>query len=107
MSFKELNTFLANGFPTGVRVSATAHCVFITLCHRYDTRYGKDKSYPGMSELMRATGRTRTTVQDAIKELLEVNLISQVQKGYRGYRAEYRPIYAIALAHNSVDIADT
>ena len=107
MSFKELNAFLANGFPTGIRVSATAHCVFITLCHRYDTRYGKDKSYPGMSQLMRATGRTRTTVQDAIKELLEAKLISQVQKGYRGYRAEYRPIYAIALLNNSVDIADT
>ena len=107
MSFKELNAFLANGFPVGVRVSATAQTIFIILCWRYDTRLGKFKSYPGMAELIRGTGRTRTTVQDAIKELLEANLISQVQKGYRGYRAEYRPIYAIALAHNSVDIADT
>ena len=108
MSIYEAKAFIANGFPAGMKVSSTARLIFLDLCLQYDTRPGKKKSYPGMEELQRVTGKGRTTVQDDLKVLLNLGLIVQVQKGYRTKRAEYVPVYALALLNNkSVGISDT
>ncbi len=97
MSNAETNAFLKVGFPPGCKLSGTAHAVNLLLCHRYDTRAGQGKSYPGMAELMRATGKSRQTVQEALADLLKAGYITQVQKGYRKHRAEYVPCYAVSL----------
>jgi len=108
MSIYETKAFIANGLPPGIKISATATLIFYHLCLQYDTRPGKKKSYPGMEELQRVTGKGRTTCQDALGVLLKAGLITQVQRGYRTKRAEYVPTYALELLKgNSVVYTDT
>ena len=95
MSNREVEAILKNGFP--MTLSGTAVVVYFIIAYRYDTRPGKKTSYPGMDELMRATTKTRSTVQRALAELTNEGLIEQVQKGYRTKRAEYLPIHSLKL----------
>jgi hypothetical protein len=107
MSTAENKAFRDNGFPKGTKVSATARLIFYHLCDRYDTRPGKGFAYPGMAELMRVTGKSRTTVQDGLKELKDLGFIDQTKKGFRTQRAEYVVTYALQLQGKSVGYADT
>jgi hypothetical protein len=107
MSNGETNAFFSKGFSEGMKLSATARLIFTVLCHRYDSRPDKGSAYPGMPEFMRVTGKTRTTVQDALKELKDLGVIIQTKPGYRGQRAEYVPIYALQLQNKSVGYTDT
>jgi hypothetical protein len=106
MSVYETKAFLDTGLPPGVKLSGTAGLVHIIITDRYDTRAGKKSAYPGMDCFLRVTGKSRSTIQDAIKELLVAGLIIQKTKGRRGSRAEYVPVYALRL-RNSVGISDT
>ena len=107
MSTAENKAFRDNGFPKGIKVSATARLIFYHLCDRYDTRPGKGFAYPGMAELMRVTGKSRTTVQDGLKELKDLGFIDQTKKGFRTQRAEYVVTYALQLQGKSVGHTDT
>jgi hypothetical protein len=62
-------------------------------------------AYPGMDELRRATTLSRSTVEGAIGKLKIKGMITQVQKGFTGHRAEYVPTYAISLLTNSESVA--
>lgn len=107
MSTAENKAFRDNGFPKDTKVSATARLIFYHLCDRYDTRPGKGFAYPGMAELMRVTGKSRTTVQDGLKELKDLGFIDQTKKGFRTQRAEYVVTYALQLQGKSVGYTDT
>ena len=60
-----------------------------------------------MAELMRVTGKSRTTVQDGLKELKDLGFIDQTKKGFRTQRAEYVVTYALQLQGKSVGHTDT
>lgn len=108
MSVTEYRAYLAKGLPPGIKLSGTAVAVLGIILFRYDTREGKKSAYPGMAEFIRATGKARSTIQDALKELLDKGLIAQKQKGYRNFRAEYVPIFIFSNYYlESVGIADT
>jgi len=107
MSTAENKAFRDHGFPKDIKVSATARLIFYHLCDRYDSRPGKGFAYPGMAELMRVTGKSRTTVQDGLKELKDHGLIDQTKKGFRTQRAEYVVTYALQLQGKSVGYTDT
>ena len=73
MSNREVEAILKNGFP--MTLSGTAVVVYFIIAYRYDARPGKKTSYPGMDELMRATTKTRSTVQRALAELTETLVV--------------------------------
>lgn len=100
MSTREYNAFADHGLPTlasGKKPTRTAYLIFAHLCWRYDTRDNKLRAYPGMDELQRVTGASRTTCQDALDELVTEGLVWRVTRGRRGSRAEFVPIYAVQL----------
>ena len=108
MSVTEYRAYLSKGLPPGIKLSGTAVAVLNIILFRYDTREGKKSAYPGMAEFIRATGKARSTIQDALKELLDKGLITQKQKGYRNFRAEYVPVFIFTnYGLESVGIADT
>jgi hypothetical protein len=112
MSNREFNVIREHGVP--VKISPTAHNVHKTILYTYDTRPTKANgepnpwyktSYPGMEALMRDTGVSRQSVERAITELIEKNIIDQVTLGKPGTRARYRPIYALGLLGEPVNLA--
>lgn len=112
MSNREVNIIRNHGLP--VKVSPTAHNVHQTILYTYDTRPTKANgepnpwyktSYPGMEALMRDTGVSRQSVERAISELIAKNIIDQVTLGKPGTRARYRPIYALSLLGEPVNLA--
>lgn len=108
MSVYELRAYLDKGLPPGIKLSGTAVAVLQIILFRYDTREGKKSAYPGMDEFLRAIPKSRSTIQEALKELLEKGLIIQKQKGYRGFRAEYVPTFIFRTYElESVGIPDT
>ena len=108
MSVTEYRAYLSKGLPPGIKLSGTAVAVLGIILFRYDTREGKKSAYPGMAEFIRATGKARSTIQEALKELLDKGLIVQKQKGYRNFRAEYVPVFIFTdYGLESVGIADT
>jgi hypothetical protein len=108
MSVYELRAYLDKGLPPGIKLSGTAVAVLQIILFRYDTREGKKSAYPGMAEFMRAIPKSRSTIQDALKELLEKGLIIQIQKGYRNFRAEYVPTFIFRnYGLESVGVPDT
>lgn len=108
MSVYELRAYLEKGLPPGIKLSGTAVAVLVIILFRYDTREGKKSAYPGMGEFMRAIPKSRSTIQEALKELLEKDLIIQIQKGYRNFRAEYVPTFIFCnYEKESVGIPDT
>jgi len=108
MSVTEYRAYLSKGLPPGIKLSGTAVAVLGIILFRYDTREGKKSAYPGMAEFIRATGKARSTIQEALKELLDKGLIVQKQKGYRNFRAEYVPVFIFSdYGLESVGIADT
>jgi hypothetical protein len=108
MSVTEYRAYLSKGLPPGIKLSGTAVAVLGIILFRYDTREGKKSAYPGMDEFKRATNKARSTIQEALKELLDKGLIVQRQKGYRNFRAEYVPVFIFSdYGIESVGIADT
>lgn len=105
MSNKEMNAFLKVGPPAGVKLSSLEYGLFLHLCHRYDTRPGVMSAYPGGDELRLASTKSRSAIEGALGKLREKGMITQVQKGYTGSRAEYVPTYAISLLNNAESVA--
>lgn len=105
MSNKEMNAFLRVGPPAGVKLSSLEYGLFLHLCHRYDTREGFKSAYPGGEELRLASTKSRSAIEGALGKLKEKGMITQVQKGYTGSRAEYVPTYAISLLTNAESVA--
>jgi predicted transcriptional regulator len=62
-------------------------------------------AYPGMDEFRRVTTLSRSAVECALARLKSKGLITQVQKGYVGKRAEYVPTYSINLLSNRESVA--
>jgi hypothetical protein len=105
MSNKEMNAFLRVGPPAGVKLSSLEYGLFLHLCHRYDTRPGVMSAYPGGDELRLASTKSRSAIEGALGKLKAKGMITQVQKGYTGNRAEYVPTYAIFLLTNAESVA--
>lgn len=105
MSNKEMNAYLQHGAPPGVKLSGSECAIYLIICHRYDTRADVMSAYPGMDEFRRATTLSRSAIECALTRLKAKGLITQVQKGYIGKRAEYVPTYSISLLHNSESVA--
>ena len=105
MSNKEMNAYLQYGAPPGVKLSGSECAIYLIICHRYDTRADIMSAYPGMDEFRRATTLSRSAIECALTRLKTKGLITQVQKGYTGKRAEYVPTYSISLLHNSESVA--
>lgn len=105
MSNKEMNAYLQYGAPPGVKLSSLECAIYLIICHRYDTRADVMSAYPGMDEFRRATTKSRSAIECALAKLKAKGLITQVQKGYIGKRAEYVPTYSISLLHNSESVA--
>lgn len=112
MSNREFNIIRIHGVP--VKISPTAHNVHKVILYEYDTRPlkldgkpnpGYKTSYPGMEALQKATGVSRQSVERAITELIAKNIIDQVTLGKPGTRAHYRPIYALHLLGEPVNLA--
>lgn len=112
MSNREFNIVRIHGVP--VKISPTAHNVHKVILYEYDTRPlrldgkpnpGYKTSYPGMESFQKATGVSRQSVERAISELIAKNIIDQVTLGKPGTRAHYRPIYALSLLGEPVNLA--
>ena len=93
------------------RLSSTANIIHLIICYRYDERPIKNgkpnpgigKSYPGMKNLVRATGKSRQACNTAIESLIENKIIDRVTIGRPGHQAEYRPIYVLGLLGEHVN----
>ena len=105
MSNKEMNAYLQYGAPPGVKLSGTECAIYLIICHRYDTRADVMSAYPGMDEFRRVTTKSRSAIECALARLKGKGLITQVQKGYVGKRAEYVPTYSINLLTNGESVA--
>jgi predicted transcriptional regulator len=105
MSNKEMNAYLQYGAPPGVKLSGTECAIYLIICHRYDTRADVMSAYPGMDEFRRVTTKSRSAIECALARLKSKGLITQVQKGYVGKRAEYVPTYSINLLSNGESVA--
>ncbi len=105
MSNKEMNAYLQHGAPPGVKLSGSECAIYLIICHRYDTRAEFRSAYPGMEEFRRVTTLSRSAIECALSRLKSKGLITQVQKGYIGKRAEYVPSYSISLLSNSESVA--
>jgi predicted transcriptional regulator len=105
MSNKEMNAYLQYGAPPGVKLSGSECAIYLIICHRYDTRADVMSAYPGMDEFRRVTTLSRSAVECALARLKSKGLITQVQKGYVGKRAEYVPTYSINLLSNGESVA--
>lgn len=105
MSNRVYESFLKSGLPKrpdGKAYSPTAYNCYKTILYRYDEKTGT--SYPGLSCLTLSTGKGKSSVMRAIKELREGRIIITVKDGHRNQRAEYRPIYTLNLL-DSVPLA--
>ena len=105
MSNRVYESFLKSGLPKrpdGKAYSPTAYNCYKTILYRYDEKTGT--SYPGLSCLTLSTGKGKSSVMRAIKELRDGRIIITVKDGHRNQRAEYRPIYTLNLL-NSVPLA--
>lgn len=105
MSNKEMNAYLQHGAPPGVKLSGSECAIYLIICHRYDTRADVMSAYPGMDEFRRVTTKSRSAIECALARLKAKGLITQVQKGYVGKRAEYVPTYSLSLLANSECVA--
>lgn len=99
MSNYETNAFLEYGLPPGIKLSGLESALFLIICHRYDTTKDVPSAYPGMALFLRVTGKSRSTIECALKGLKDKKLITQIKKGYTSQRAEYVPTYAVALVN--------
>ncbi len=106
MSNKEMNAYLQYGAPPGVKLSGSECAIYLIICHRYDTRADVMSAYPGMDEFRRVTTKSRSAIECALARLKSKGLITQVQKGYVGKRAEYVPTYSINLLSNGESVAN-
>jgi predicted transcriptional regulator len=100
-----MNAYLQYGAPPGVKLSGSECAIYLIICHRYDTRADVMSAYPGMDEFRRVTTLSRSAIECALGRLKAKGLITQVQKGYIGKRAEYVPTYSISLLANSESVA--
>jgi predicted transcriptional regulator len=105
MSNKEMNAYLQHGAPPGVKLSGSECAIYLIICHRYDTRADFMSAYPGMDEFRRVTTLSRSAIECALARLKAKGLITQVQKGYVGKRAEYVPTYSLSLLANLESVA--
>jgi hypothetical protein len=106
------NNFALAGSP--VRLSGLAQSVHALLLHRFDTREivngkpnpGYRKSYPSMEEIQTwCTGFSRQAISKAIEELIAKGFIIRVEIGRPGQRANYVPVYALALTGDYVNVS--
>jgi len=106
MSNRVYEAFLKTGLPLrsdGKTYSPTAYNTYRTICYRYNDKTGT--AYPGEKELTLVTGVSRQSVNRAITELKSGGVIDQPKKGYRNQRAEFRPVYHLAMLSESVNPA--
>lgn len=112
MSNKLTEDYALAGSP--VRLSGLAQSVHALLLHRFDTRptvngkpnKGYRKSYPSMDEIQRwCSGFSRQAVSKAIEELISKGFIIRVEIGRPGQRANYIPVYVLALDGDYVNIS--
>lgn len=112
MSNKLTDAYAFAGSP--VRLSGLAQSVHALLLHRFDERpivngrpnKGYRKSYPSMEEMQTwCTGFTRQAVNKAIEELIAKGFIIRVEIGRPGQRANFIPVYALALLGDYVNIS--
>jgi hypothetical protein len=112
MSNKLTEDYALAGSP--VRLSGLAQSVHALLLHRFDTRptvngkpnKGYRKSYPSMIEMQRwCSGFSRQAVSKAIEELISKGFIIRVEIGRPGQRANYIPVYVLALDGDYVNIS--
>jgi hypothetical protein len=95
------------------RVSSLASLIHQVICYRYDTREtvkgkpnpGYRKSYPGMPQLVKATGKSRQACNTAVEELISNKIIDRVTIGRPGYQAEYRPVYVLGQLGEHVNLS--
>lgn len=112
MSNKLTEAYAQAGSP--VRLSGLAQSVHAFLLHRFDERRvlngkpnkGYRKSYPSMEDIQTwCTGFSRQAISHAIEELIAQGVIIRVEIGRPGQRANYVPIYALALLGDYVNVA--
>lgn len=112
MSNKLTDAYAFAGSP--VRLSGLAQSVHALLLHRFDERpivngrpnKGYRKSYPSMEEMQTwCTGFTRQAVNKALEELIAKGFIIRVEIGRPGQRANFIPVYALALLGDYVNIS--
>mgnify|MGYP003652944116 CR=1 FL=1 len=112
MSNKLTDAYAFAGSP--VRLSGLAQSVHALLLHRFDERpivngrpnKGYRKSYPSMEEIQTwCTGFTRQAVNKALEELIAKGFIIRVEIGRPGQRANFIPVYALALLGDYVNIS--
>jgi hypothetical protein len=112
MSNKLTDAYAFAGSP--VRLSGLAQSVHALLLHRFDDRQfvngrpnkGYRKSYPSMEEMQTwCAGFSRQAVSKAIEELIAKGFIIRVEIGRPGQRANFIPVYALALLGDYVNIS--
>ena len=112
MSNKLTDAYAFAGSP--VRLSGLAQSVHALLLHRFDERpivngrpnKGYRKSYPSMEEMQTwCTGFTRQAINKALEELIAKGFIIRVEIGRPGQRANFIPVYALALLGDYVNIS--
>ncbi|CAB4767881.1 MAG: hypothetical protein F2720_00515 [Actinobacteria bacterium] len=112
MSNKLTNAYALAGSP--VRLSGLAQSIHALLLHRFDDRpilngkpnKGYRKSYPSMEEIQTwCTGFSRQAISKAIEELITNGFIIRVEIGRPGQRANYVPVYALALIGDYVNVS--
>jgi hypothetical protein len=113
MSNRVSEAFLKTGLPKrpdGKNYTSTAYNVYSVICYRYDERpfvngkphRGYLKSYVGFQGFLKATGRTKSVIFNAIKELLEGGVLEQITDGKENNRAEFRPTYHLKQLGDNV-----
>jgi hypothetical protein len=114
MSNRVSEAFLKIGLPKrpdGKNYTSTAYCIYSVICYRYDERpldkkgnphRGYLKSYVGFQGFLKATGRSKSVVFNAIKELLEGGVLEQITDGKENNRAEFRPTYHLKQLGDNV-----
>ena len=85
---------LPEGWPSGKRV------IYIHLAERYNEK--TEKSYPGLDELKRVSGLSKSVILGYIRELCEDRFLKRITRGKTGTRAEFKVIYLHPLGLPSV-----
>ena len=76
---------LPTEWPSGKRV------VYMHLAERYNEK--TQKSYPGMDELKRVSGLSKSVILGYIRELCNDRFVKRIKRGNTGTRAEYKVSY--------------
>lgn len=76
---------LPEEWPSGKRV------IFIHLAERYNEK--TQKSYPGLDELKKVSGLSKSVILGYIRELCNDRFLTRITRGKTGTRAEFKVTY--------------